>query len=377
MDDQWVRIAEEVAGDDEPEIMEIQCEPDGTLLLDSVIAQFPGVTGLRFKNPSTGGYRGVRITDKVLHPPSAAKGWGEETTYFCVRPGGAPPKPKAAPAAAASSNNSGDVSMATETSDDGETGDLIVLGLPYKTSEETCRKYFSKYGELTLCEVKKDRFGASKGFAFIRFKEMEAQNKVCLTKHEIEGRWCDVNRPKNKGVGQNEAMQKCYVSGIPDSLTEDAIRSHFVKFGTLKDLYYPSPRRGFCFVTFNDPKVAVSLVGKTHTIEGNTVNIGAAMPRDRDRRGGGRDDYGGDRRGGGGGRRDGGYGGGGHRDRSPFRPSGGGRSGAGGWGRSGGGDMGGDMMSPWGNIGGYGDGGYGGGMSGYGGGSYRGGSGYM
>lgn len=31
--------------------------------------------------------------------------------------------------------------------------DLIVLGLPFKTNEETVREYFSTYGELLLVQV--------------------------------------------------------------------------------------------------------------------------------------------------------------------------------------------------------------------------------
>ena len=32
----------------------------------------------------------------------------------------------------------------------------------------------------------------SKGFAFIKFKDLEAQEKVLLTRHSILDRWCDV-----------------------------------------------------------------------------------------------------------------------------------------------------------------------------------------
>jgi RNA recognition motif-containing protein len=31
--------------------------------------------------------------------------------------------------------------------------DLIVLGLPYKSSEDDLREYFSKFGELVLAQV--------------------------------------------------------------------------------------------------------------------------------------------------------------------------------------------------------------------------------
>ncbi len=89
----WVAVAE--AEGEDP--VEISTEPDGTLLLTSVTAQFPGSTGLRFRNPDTGGFRGVRCHEGVLHPPSEEDGWGAvqgdagaTLVYYCVRPKASP-----------------------------------------------------------------------------------------------------------------------------------------------------------------------------------------------------------------------------------------------------------------------------------------------
>ena len=78
------------------------------MLLTSVTAQFPGATGLKFRNPSTNTVRGVRMQGEVrnklfdfsqfynwtlsdmflpiqvLYPPTE-EGWGV-MTYICVRP---------------------------------------------------------------------------------------------------------------------------------------------------------------------------------------------------------------------------------------------------------------------------------------------------
>ena len=43
------------------EPVEVETEEDGTLLLSTVTAQFPGAIGLRFRNKETGGLRGVRV----------------------------------------------------------------------------------------------------------------------------------------------------------------------------------------------------------------------------------------------------------------------------------------------------------------------------
>ena len=81
---EWVAVVTDEG--DEP--IEIPTEGDGTMLLSSLTAQFPGVTGLKFRNPSTNTLRGVRILENVLYPPDANEGWGA-TTYICTRPAGA------------------------------------------------------------------------------------------------------------------------------------------------------------------------------------------------------------------------------------------------------------------------------------------------
>jgi TAR DNA-binding protein 43 len=102
--------------------------------------------------------------------------------------------------------------------------DLIVLGLPWKTTEQQLREYFEAYGEVLMAQVsntklnkssnqtnllltfsvskfqvKKDsKTGQSKGFGFIRFGSYESQMRVLAQRHMIDGRWCDVKIPNSK-----------------------------------------------------------------------------------------------------------------------------------------------------------------------------------
>ena len=55
----------------------------GSLLLTSVTAQFPGATGLKYRNPETNTLRGVRLQGETMFPPTE-EGWGLYT-YICVR----------------------------------------------------------------------------------------------------------------------------------------------------------------------------------------------------------------------------------------------------------------------------------------------------
>ena len=67
---QYVQVTDEEG----EEAIEIPSEEDGTLLLSTLAAQFPCACGLKYRNPQTGNYRGIRLTDGRLHPPD--KYWG-------------------------------------------------------------------------------------------------------------------------------------------------------------------------------------------------------------------------------------------------------------------------------------------------------------
>ena len=74
MSAEWVTVVQEEG--DEP--IEIPTESDGTILLTSLTAQFPGVTGLKFRNPETNTLRGVRCSENQLFPPCQSQVDSEE-----------------------------------------------------------------------------------------------------------------------------------------------------------------------------------------------------------------------------------------------------------------------------------------------------------
>ncbi|KAK3754182.1 hypothetical protein RRG08_028149 [Elysia crispata] len=78
---QYIQVVEEE--NDEP--VEIPSEGDGTLLLTTLSAQFPGACGLKYRNPDSGAFRGIRLVDGVLHPPDGL--WGNYQ-YLAVFPKG-------------------------------------------------------------------------------------------------------------------------------------------------------------------------------------------------------------------------------------------------------------------------------------------------
>lgn len=80
---EYLQVAEEEG--EEP--MELPTEEDGTLLLSTLQAQYPGTSGLKYRNPETNSIRGLRLQDGRIHPPTVDDGWGSEI-YICVFPKG-------------------------------------------------------------------------------------------------------------------------------------------------------------------------------------------------------------------------------------------------------------------------------------------------
>jgi len=75
----------QVAEDENEEPIELPVEEDGTLQLTTLIAQFAGACGLKYRNPETNSWRGIRLVDGRLYAPDSE--WGNYT-YVAVYPKG-------------------------------------------------------------------------------------------------------------------------------------------------------------------------------------------------------------------------------------------------------------------------------------------------
>ena len=105
---------------------------------------------------------------------------------------------------------------------------------------------------------------------------------------------------------------KLYVGNLPFNSTETDLQDMFGQAGTVSEVMliqdkFTGKSRGFAFVTMGSDEEAQNAISQLHgkAIEGRSLTVNEARPRE-ERQGGGGGGYGG---GGGGGRRD--YGGGG------------------------------------------------------------------
>uniref|UniRef100_A0AC34QY64 RRM domain-containing protein n=1 Tax=Panagrolaimus sp. JU765 TaxID=591449 RepID=A0AC34QY64_9BILA len=180
-----------------------------------------------------------------------------------------------------------------EEKEEGRPTDLIVLGLPFKTTSEELKGYFSAYGNLVMCEVKRDMKGGSRGFGFIQFENFESQLKVLARPtHTIGGRRCEVKLPlSKKGDPESDFVgierAKLFVGRLPEKIRESVLKSFFLEEAkkidpkaNILDVFIPKPFRSFAFITFNSTKLVRELIKKgDYIIEGSSVSVSSAAPK--------------------------------------------------------------------------------------------------
>jgi len=270
-------------------MVELPLEEDQTLSLGTLQGQFPSSCGLKYRSPETGAWRGLRVTNGVVSQVN--NDWSGNHVYVVVYP--------------KDNKRKGEEGEGGEMETDGPktkrlnakpkvvtTTDLIVRNLPYTLEEEGLRAYFETFGELVMVQLKKDLEGKSRGFGFIRYKNLEDQGRCFSERHYIEGRSVEVKLPQSKSAGLDEVVypgsgapqphlsRRIFVGRVTENITKEDLEAYFGKYGEIADVFVPSPFRMFAFVTFVDSESARGLIdlGEDHLINGCSVNVAFASP---------------------------------------------------------------------------------------------------
>ncbi|CAL4216539.1 unnamed protein product, partial [Meganyctiphanes norvegica] len=203
----------------------------------------------------------ITLQEGHLYPPE--EGWGS-STYNCVYPG------KDNKRKFEDARDSPVTPKTQRTEKRNQCSDLVVLGLPWSTTDQVLRNAFSEYGEVLMAQVKKDgKTGKSKGFGFIRFAEYETQVRVVNKRHFVDGRQCEVKYPQ-------QFNSKVFIGRLTEDISADELKEYFGQFGEISNVYIPSPFRGFAFISFDDPAVAQSLRGEDHIVKGTSLHVASA-----------------------------------------------------------------------------------------------------
>lgn len=148
----------------------------------------------------------------------------------------------------------------------------IFLNVGYELSEKQLRVHFSTFGVLSDLYLPKHTNGRNKGYGFATFaSETSLSSALQQSKHMVNGIVVQIKRagarPADVPTVTPKTVPPCfpepfgrgpriYVGGIPDNLSEDRLRQHFLQWGPVSDVYFPGAkgqkRLNYCFVTFED-----------------------------------------------------------------------------------------------------------------------------
>ncbi|KAJ3682386.1 hypothetical protein LUZ60_014959 [Juncus effusus] len=214
---------------------------------------------------------------------------------------------------------------------DSDEGKLFVGGISWETTEEKLKDHFGGYGLVSQAVIMRDKAtGRPRGFGFVIFADPSDIDRVLQDRHTIDGRTVEAKRAmsreeqqaskttnpnsgsrnSNSSTGPNIRTKKIFVGGLPPSITDEGFKAYFEAYGSVTDIVIMIDQntgrpRGFGFVTFDSEEAVDRVLHKTfHDLNGKSVEVKRALPRDASLNSGG----GG---GGGGGRMTGGAGGGG------------------------------------------------------------------
>ncbi|CAG0906301.1 unnamed protein product, partial [Cyprideis torosa] len=138
---------------------------------------------------------------------------------------------------------------------------LFVGGLDFRTTDDTLKEYFAKYGEISDVVVMKDpKTRRSRGFGFVTFTESYMVDDVMAARpHRIDSREIEPKRavPRDSKPESGVTSKRLFVVGIKDDMSEDQVKDYFSQFGRVTTVDFVKERgsdrrRGFGFVEFDD-----------------------------------------------------------------------------------------------------------------------------
>ncbi|CAN1131517.1 Heterogeneous nuclear ribonucleoprotein 1 [Linum perenne] len=198
---------------------------------------------------------------------------------------------------------------------DSDEGKLFVGGVSWETTEDTLRDYFASYGDVSQVVIMRDKTtGRPRGFGFVVFSDPAVLDRVLHESHTIDGRTVEAKRALSREEQQTSSRtgnsnpgrgsggdggggfktKKIFVGGLPPTLTEDGFRGYFETYGPVADVVvmydqHTQRPRGFGFVTFDNEDAVDRVLHKTfHELNGKSVEVKRALPKDSNPGGNGR-----------------------------------------------------------------------------------------
>lgn len=168
---------------------------------------------------------------------------------------------------------------------------LFIGGLDFKTTEDTLRAHFEKWGEIVDCVVMRDsQTKRSRGFGFITYTSSAMVDEAQKARpHKVDGREVEPKRAvPREDSGKPEAqatVKKIFLGGLKEDVEEEDLRSYFSEFGNVTNVHIVTERdtnkkRGFAFVEFDDyDPVDKIVLRRLHTIKGKSTEVKKALSK--------------------------------------------------------------------------------------------------
>ncbi|KAI1710343.1 RNA recognition motif domain-containing protein [Ditylenchus destructor] len=150
---------------------------------------------------------------------------------------------------------------------------LFIGKLSPKTTDESLKEHFSKYGRLTQCNVKTDRqTGQSRGFGYVAFGSQEELDRALKDQpHVIDGVEVEINYQ----TSELDLM----VDSLPRNISEESLKKllwdFFSQYGHVRDCSFIKNSAGTttAFVSLSSKdEISQALADRPHYIKGKLVD---------------------------------------------------------------------------------------------------------
>jgi RNA recognition motif-containing protein len=163
---------------------------------------------------------------------------------------------------------------------------IFVRNISYHTEPKKLGEAFSKFGDIAGVRIITDMVlgqRVSAGFGFVDFKTQEAFQKAVDNQDplEVDGRRLFVKAAR---LRQPRKRDTAFVKGIPESTTEDDIKSAFGKYNPTEVRIIrknSGDLKGFAFVSFDTEEHQSAAVKENRNImiKGEESRVAFALPR--------------------------------------------------------------------------------------------------